>query len=111
MTWLLVALGAAVGAPLRYLAGRAFDSRFPLGTLLVNLVGSGVLGACSALALSGHLLAFWGVGFCGALTTFSSFAVQSAGLADERRGSATAYVVATIGGSLLACWLGFVLAA
>ena len=48
MTWLLVAIGAAVGAPLRYLTDRAVqarhDSRFPWGTLTVNVAGSFLLG-------------------------------------------------------------------
>ncbi|MBQ1016237.1 CrcB family protein, partial [Micromonospora sp. M51] len=49
MTVLLIALGAAIGAPLRYLADRAVQSRhasvFPWGTLLVNVAGSLLLGA------------------------------------------------------------------
>ena len=44
MTWLLVALGAAVGAPLRYVAGHLLDGRLPRGTILVNWVGSFLLG-------------------------------------------------------------------
>lgn len=48
MTALLVALGASVGAVLRYLAGHWFDDRFPVGTLVVNVAGSFMLGAFSA---------------------------------------------------------------
>ena len=44
MTVLLVALGAAVGAPLRYVAGHLLDVRFPWGTVLVNVAGSFLLG-------------------------------------------------------------------
>lgn len=104
MTVLLVALGASVGAPLRYVAGHFLDRDFPTGTLLVNVVGSFVLGLLSALALSGHTMALLGVGFCGGLTTYSSFAVQTSRLG-ARRG--TAYVVATLTLSLGACALGF----
>lgn len=104
MTALLVALGAAVGAPLRMVAGHFLDRDFPIGTLLVNVAGSFALGMFSGMALSGHAIALLGVGFCGGLTTYSSFAVQSTRLG-PRRG--TAYVAATLSLALAACWLGF----
>lgn len=103
---LLVALGAAVGAPLRLLAGHRWDDRWPRGTLAVNLAGSLLLGALVGAAVDGAWLALLGTGFCGGLTTYSSFAVQSAGLG-TRRG--TAYVVATVGGCLTLATLGHVL--
>ena len=53
MTALLVALGAAVGAPLRFLVAHHFDGRLPVGTLLVNVTGSAVLGLSAGLALDG----------------------------------------------------------
>jgi CrcB protein len=108
VTALLVALGAAVGAPLRYLAGHLLDGRLHGGTLAVNLVGSALLGALLGAAVEGHWLALLGTGFCGGLTTYSAFAVQSVhgGL---RPG--TAYVVMTITGSLAAATLGHLLAA
>ena len=77
VTGLLVALGAAVGAPLRYLAGHWLDRRLHWGTLLVNLVGSAMLGALVGAAVEGHWLALLGTGFCGGLTTYSAFAVQT----------------------------------
>jgi len=104
MTALLVALGAAVGAPLRYVIVTRLDSRFPWGTLLVNVTGSAVLGALSAMALSGHAMALLGTGFCGGFTTYSAFAVQTHELG-PRHG--TAYAVVTIAVSLGACALGF----
>ena len=107
MTGLLVALGAAVGAPSRFVVGRLLDGRWPLGTLLVNLVGSLVLGALVGAAVGGHAYALLGTGFCGGLTTYSAFAVQSVE-AGARRGAA--YVVATVGGCLLAATLGHLLA-
>ena len=51
VTWLLVALGAAVGAPLRYVAGHLLDGRLPRGTILVNWVGSFLLGWFTGLGL------------------------------------------------------------
>ncbi len=103
MTGLLVALGAAVGAPLRYLAGHHLDRRLHWGTLLVNLVGSAVLGALAGAAVSGHPMALLGTGFCGGLTTYSAFATQAVE-GGRRRG--TAYVAVTILGCLLAATLG-----
>lgn len=110
MTALLVALGAAVGASLRFIAGSRYDrpDGLPFGTLLVNVVGSGLLGLFSAMALSGHATALLATGFCGGFSTYSTFAVQTHGLG-ARRGSA--YAVVTIALSLAACALGFWIAA
>ena len=76
MNWLLVIVGAAVGAPLRYLADRAVQARhdtlFPWGTFLVNVTGCLLLGlltgAASAGHASGHVQLLVGTGLCGALT-------------------------------------------
>ena len=103
MTALLVALGAAVGSPIRYLAGRFLDGRVHWGTLAVNLVGSAFLGGLVGGAVEGHWLALLGTGFCGGLTTYSAFAVQSV-QGGRRRG--TAYAVTTITGCLAAAALG-----
>jgi fluoride exporter len=106
VTPLLVALGAAVGAPLRYaLASVLDDDRLPWGTLLVNVVGSFLLGLLSGAAVSGSAMALLGVGFCGGFTTYSSFAVQTHRLGATR---GTAYAVVTIGLALAACAVGFV---
>ncbi|GHJ59371.1 hypothetical protein NOK12_18890 [Nocardioides sp. OK12] len=108
MTPLLVALGGAGGAALRWWLGVRLDSaRFPRGTLLANLAGSLLLGVLVGLALRGHALALLGTGFCGALTTYSSFAVQ----AHDRGRRAATYVMVTLGGSLALCALGFVVGA
>ena len=105
---LLVALGAAAGAPLRFLAGHHLDRRasLPWGTLLVNVLGSGLLGSFSALALDERAWAFLGVGFCGAITTYSAFAVQAVELG-ARRGAV--YVTLTVSTALAACALGVAL--
>lgn len=103
----LVGLGGSAGATLRYLAGHVLDREVPWGTGVVNVVGSLLLGVFSALALGGSASALLGAGLCGALTTYSSFAVQTHHLG-ARRG--TAYAAATIGLSLAACALGFAVA-
>ncbi len=106
MSALLVVLGAVVGAPLRFVVASWLDGEWPWGTLVVNVAGSFVLGLCSGWALDGEGLALVGVGFCGALTTYSSFAVQTAELGRLR---GTAYATVTLGLALGACALGFVL--
>lgn len=88
MTLLLVAIGAAVGAPLRYLVDRAVQSRhdsvFPWGTLTVNVAGSLVLGFLVALPAGPAFLATAGTGFCGALTTYSTLSYETLRLAQDR---------------------------
>jgi CrcB protein len=91
MTVLLVLVGGAVGAPLRYLTdlfvSSRHDSVFPWGTFAVNIVGSLILGATAgAVSAAGGpdwLLALVGTGFCGALTTFSTFGFETVRLVEE----------------------------
>ncbi|HEX6342039.1 CrcB family protein [Umezawaea sp.] len=110
MTALLVAAGAAAGAPLRYLVGRAFPG--PRGTLLVNVAGSLLLGFLIALPASGTALAVLGTGFCGALTTYSTFSLDTLVLfeAGERRAALRNVVVSLVLG-LAAAYAGLGLAA
>jgi CrcB protein len=108
VTFLLVALGAAVGAPLRYVAAHLLDGNLHWGTILVNVAGSFLLGLFSGMALSGDTLALLGTGFCGALTTYSAFAVHVHDLG-PRRGAWT--VALTVVPALLLCFAGFWLTA
>jgi len=80
-TVLLVALGAAVGAPVRFAVERRLASAYPWGTFAVNLVGSAILGALLGLLHAEGQATSWvltlvGVGFCGSLTTFGGYAAQ-----------------------------------
>ncbi|MBE9373721.1 fluoride efflux transporter CrcB [Saccharopolyspora sp. HNM0983] len=90
MTAVLVVLGAMVGAPLRYLVDRRvqsrYDSPFPWGTFSVNLGGSLVFGGLTgaAAAIPGPVVALVGIGFCGALTTYSTFSFETLRLLEER---------------------------
>jgi CrcB protein len=109
MTVVLVLLGGAVGAPTRYLTDLFIQSRrgsvFPWGTFVVNVLGSFVLGAVASLVVAANaptwLLTLVGTGFCGALTTFSTFGFETVRLVEE--GALRAAVV-NVAGSLL---LGF----
>ena len=104
MTALLVALGAAVGAPLRFALATRLDGRFHTGTFAVNVAGSFLLGLFSALALSSSWSALLATGFCGGFTTYSAFSVQTHDLG-PRRGAA--YAAATIAAALAACAVGY----
>ena len=111
MTALLVALGAAVGAPARYLVDRGMvrwlGARFPWGTFAVNVVGSFVLGVVAGIPASPAVAALVGTGFCGALTTYSTFGFDVFRLVRERRVVvALVYVVASLVVGLTAAWLG-----
>ncbi|WP_091446518.1 fluoride efflux transporter CrcB [Micromonospora yangpuensis] len=115
MTALLVALGAAVGAPLRYLVDRAVQSahrtRLPLGTLTVNVAGSFLLGALVGVPVAPALGALLGTGFCGALTTWSTCGYETLRLARTgARSVALANIVLSVTVGLGAAWLGFALA-
>lgn len=107
MTFLLVALGAGVGAAVRFVTATHLDRGRHLGTLLVNLAGSLVLGLLVGAGVDGDALALLGTGFCGGLTTYSAFAVQTHDVGRRSTTRAASYVVLTLGGCLLAAAAGY----
>jgi fluoride exporter len=117
MTFAWVALGAASGAPLRYLVESAIKSRhdtvFPWGTLVVvNLVGCLILGfvVAGAARLPPAVQTGVGAGFCGALTTYSTFSHETLRLVEVgARFYAVVYVAGSLLGGLGAAGLGWTL--
>ncbi len=119
MNWLLVIVGAMVGAPLRYLTDRAVqlrhDTVFPWGTLVVNVTGSLILGLLTGAAAAGHasphVQLLLGTGLCGALTTYSTFSYETLRLTETGAGFyAAANVVAGVMAGLGAAFAGVSLA-
>lgn len=112
MSALWVVLGAAVGAPCRYLVDLTVTVRtrssFPWGTLVVNLTGCLLLGLLTGATLGPVPAALLGTGFCGAYTTYSTFAYEAVSLTERHSvRSAVAYVgVSAVAGLALAA-LGY----
>jgi CrcB protein len=120
---LAVALGSALGGVARYglsgLVARSFGETFPWGTLIVNVLGSFLIGFVATLTgPDGRVLAspvtrqFWMPGIFGGFTTFSSFSLQTLSLAQDGEWTrALANVTLSVALCLLGVWLGASLAA
>ena len=107
--YLLVGVGGVAGAVTRHLLGERIDER-TVDTLAVNLVGSFLLGAIVAAPSSlvtADLRLLLGTGFCGAFTTFSTFAFETVRLAEtDEVGRAAGNAVANLIGAVAAVLLG-----
>lgn len=119
MTILLVLLGGAIGAPTRYLTDlmvqSRHDSKVPWGTFTVNVIGSLILGVVAGAGAGAGLppwaVTLLGTGFCGALTTFSTFSYETVRLIDGGSWrTASLYVALSVtlgfGGCALGWWVG-----
>lgn len=118
MNVILIALGGALGAVLRYasvsLTARIFGPGFPMGVMAVNVAGSFAMGLVAAYLLErtggsrGAL--FLATGVLGGFTTFSAFSLDAVGLIEAGRfGAATAYVGGSVALAILALYAGLVL--
>jgi fluoride exporter len=119
MTWLAVAIGGAIGSVARHgvnhlAATYALATRFPFGTVAVNLVGCFVIGLLSGLIASGRIALphYWRefafVGLLGGFTTFSTFGLDTFVLARTHSvGYAAINVTVQVVGGLFAVWLGY----
>ncbi|MGH7514369.1 MAG: fluoride efflux transporter CrcB [Gemmatimonadales bacterium] len=116
MLW-YIAAGSAIGGVSRYLLGgflqRQAAGIFPIGTLVINISGSFLLGlilryAVETPTLTPEARAFLTVGFCGGYTTFSTFSYETVALMEDGQWPRAAlYVALSVGLSVLAAFLGF----
>lgn len=115
----LVAIGSALGAPARYLVDRWIQSQheliMPLGTFLINVTGSFLLGLLVGLSDHGHastnVVLFAGTGALGGYTTFSTYTWESVGLLEGREYAEGAInVLGTVAAGLAAAALSLFLA-
>ena len=112
-----VGIGAAIGGMSRFLLGSFIQQRtagdFPMGTLVINVTGSFVLGiimryALQTDAMSSEMRALLASGFCGGYTTFSTFSYETAILVkDGEYGRAASYVGSSVTLALVFMFLGF----
>jgi CrcB protein len=119
MLW-YIAAGSAIGGVSRYFLGgvmqRWIGSTFPVGTLLINITGSFLLGAILRFAvdsawISAEMRAFLTIGLCGGYTTFSTFSYETAVMIEDGEwGRAALYMGASVLLSLLATFAGFMAA-
>lgn len=121
MTYVLVAIGSALGGMARHWCGLAVAARvgteFPWGTILINIVGSFLIGVVAALtqvagrsATAQPTRDFLMVGVLGGYTTFSAFSLQTlALLRDGKVAYAAGNVALSVGACVVAVWLGYVL--
>ncbi|MCI5095818.1 MAG: fluoride efflux transporter CrcB [Rhodobacteraceae bacterium] len=115
----LVALGGAIGAVLRYLAGLGIlrvlgHTEFPLAILTVNVIGSFLMGAFVVVAAQKgltHLSPLVMTGMLGGFTTFSAFSLETVTLLERGETSwALVYVVLSVGLSVGGLFLGVLMA-
>lgn len=121
-SYVLIAIGSALGGMARYfcsgLAASSIGEVFPWGTLIVNVIGSFIIGFFATLTgpdgrvhVSSTARQFVMVGFCGGYTTFSSFSLQTLNLMKDSEWLAGGL---NASGSVIACmfavWLGHLLA-
>jgi CrcB protein len=118
-----IAVGSALGGSARYfcsgLAARMIGETFPFGTLIVNIVGSFVIGFFATLTgpdgrifVSSTMRQMVMTGFCGGFTTFSSFSLQTLSLVQDGEWlHAGANITASVVLCLAAVWAGHILAA
>ena len=119
MTVVWMALAGGIGAVARFvldgLVRDRFGSTFPLGTVLINVTGSFVLGVVTGLFLGQVVPDEWqfvvGTGFCGGYTTFSTASFETVRLVEQRRPglallNAVGTLVTTVVAATLGLWVG-----
>ncbi|MHC6180097.1 fluoride efflux transporter CrcB [Clostridium sp. JNZ X4-2] len=101
MNYLLVGTGGILGSIARYGIGKAIlthsNSRFPIGTFIINITGAIMLGALTSAQIDTNIYSFLGDGFLGAYTTFSTFMYEGFNLfKDNEKLNAFMYILSSI---------------
>jgi CrcB protein len=114
--WVAAALAGGLGASARFgldaAVQRSYRGELPLGTLVVNLLGTLALGLLTGLGVSGEWLLVAGTGALGSFTTFSTWMIETERLAEEGEGRlATVNVVAPLAAGAAAAAAGWALGA
>jgi len=105
---LIVGLGGFFGSISRYIltqtAHKLFDTNFPLGTLIINILGCLIIGFLLGIFEKGNIISpqlwlFLSVGFCGGFTTFSTFSADSVNMLNDKE---ILYLISYMGISVFA---------
>lgn len=115
---LLISFGGALGAPSRYIVNlivsNIFKYSFPIGTLLVNIIGSFVIGILAMSLKNYHYFSedlikyFFMIGFLGSFTTFSSFSIEVINMIESNNYYyAIGYILLSLLLNIFAAFVGF----
>lgn len=109
MKLLLIAAGGFIGACCRLFLSQRLnkDAGIPLGTMLANFLGCLLLGFLAGKVAGGNLYAFFGIGFTGALTTFSTFMLELVKAPSSQ--TRLKYLAASMAGGIVLVYFGLVL--
>jgi CrcB protein len=120
LSYLWVGLGGALGSIARFwlsgIVAQHFGESFPLGTLVINVTGSFIIGIFAAMGmpegriyLQPGMRQFLMIGLCGGYTTFSSFSLQTMNLANDGEWLyAGLNILLSVVLCLLAVWMGYI---
>lgn len=109
--FLLVGIGGAIGSVLRYEISKIQPIyEIPVGTMLVNISGTFLLSLLTFSAVQGDIQYLIGIGGLGGYTTFSTYMYETFRMMEEQNfSSAAVYICTTLGCSLIAVFLGYML--
>ncbi|RDU36490.1 fluoride efflux transporter CrcB [Neobacillus piezotolerans] len=109
MKLLLIAAGGFFGAVCRLFLSRRLNKAegIPIGTLLANFIGCLLLGFLAGKAASGNMFALFGIGFTGALTTFSTFMIEL--VKEPIMHSRLKYLAVSMAGGIVLIYIGLLI--
>jgi len=111
--FLLVGVGGALGSVLRYAGNLLYSNRsFPVTTMLINIIGSFVIGIVIAYSIKSNASSNWklffATGLCGGFTTFSAFSLENLLLIQNGKFFLSLfYIIGSIVMGITAAWLGY----